>query len=205
MRTLRDKLSHLSFLQACKLLGPQGRALMMAGGKFDINIFEQVTLDDHRFRLLIEQAVVDIFLSDDKRQRFNLKCTQCSGACEHQGAALALILEEKLALGLSAPPPEPSPMESLSEEALMARAMAERKQRAAEEKMRLTALNPGQLWGDYVITNRLSGKSYRLALRGWESGESYCSCPDFRKNTLGTCKHILYALARGRAKHATKT
>ena len=29
-------------------------------------------------------------------------------------------------------------------------------------------------------------------------GESYCTCPDFRK--MGTCKHILYALERGRAK-----
>jgi len=200
MRTLRDKLSHLSFLQACKLLGPQGQVLLMEGGKFEIIIHEQVTLDDHRFRLTVEEAVVNIVLSDDKRQRFNLSCSRCNGACVHQGAALALILEEKLALGLSAPPPEPTPLESLSEEALMAQAMAERRQRAAEEKMRLTAMTPGKLWSDYVITNRLSGKSYRVALRGWEPGESYCSCPDFRKNTLGTCKHILYALSRARAK-----
>jgi hypothetical protein len=61
-------------------------------------------------------------------------------------------------------------------------------------------MNPGLLWTDYVITNQVSGKSYRLALRGWQPGESYCSCPDFRKNTLGTCKHIIYALKRGRAK-----
>ena len=33
-----------------------------------------------------------------------------------------------------------------------------------------------------------------MALRGWKAGESYCSCPDFRKNTLGTCKHIIHAL-----------
>ncbi|PQP32703.1 hypothetical protein C6A36_03085, partial [Desulfobacteraceae bacterium SEEP-SAG10] len=45
-----------------------------------------------------------------------------------------------------------------------------------------------------IITNYSSGKSYRVALRGWERGESFCSCPDYRKNTLGTCKHILYAL-----------
>ena len=200
MRTLRDKLSHLSFLQACKLLGPQGQALIMEGGKFQIDLFEQVTLDDHRFRLTLEQAVVEICLSNDKRQRFDLRCSLCNGACEHQGAALSLILEEKLSLGLSAPPPERIPMESLSEEALINQAMAERKQRAMEEKMRLKSMNPGQLWTDYVITNPLSGKSYRLALRGWQPGESYCSCPDFRKNTLGTCKHILYALDRGRAK-----
>lgn len=200
MRTLRDKLSHLSFGQACKLLGPRGQALIMEGGKFEIDIFDQAALDDHRFRLTLAPASVDIVLSDDKRQRLNICCSRCDGACAHQGAALSLILEEKLALGLSAPPPESTPMQSLSEEALVAQALAERRQRACEEKMRLTSMDPGRLWTDYVITNRLSGKSYRLALRGWEPGESYCSCPDFRKNTLGTCKHILYALNRGRAK-----
>lgn len=204
MRTLKDKLSHLSFAQACKLLGPQGQSLIMEGGKFDIDLFEQASLDDHRFRLTVEQATVDIFLSDDKYQRFNLNCTLCKGACVHKGAALALILEEKLALGLAAPPPERTPMESLSDEDLVAQAIAERRQRATEEKMRLSSLNPDQLWTDYVITNKQSGKSYRLALRGWQPGESYCSCPDFRKNTLGTCKHILYALERGRAKFSKK-
>jgi SNF2 family DNA or RNA helicase len=50
------------------------------------------------------------------------------------------------------------------------------------------------------VTNGASGKSYRVALRGWRPGESYCSCPDFRKNTLGTCKHILHALEKARRK-----
>jgi superfamily II DNA or RNA helicase len=200
MRTLRDKLSHLSFLQACKLLGPQGRELIMEGGKFEIDLYAQVTLDDRHFRLDLEEAVVTIGLSNDKRQRFDLRCSFCNGACVHQGAALSLVLEEKLALGLSAPPPERTPMESLSEADLIAQAIAERRQRAAEEKLRLQSMDSKQLWTDYVVTNPLSGKSYRLALRGWQPGESYCACPDFRKNTLGTCKHILYALERGRAK-----
>ena len=37
-----------------------------------------------------------------------------------------------------------------------------------------------------------------MALRGEERGQSYCSCPDFRTNTLGTCKHILHVLDRVR-------
>ena len=200
MRTLRDKLSHLSFLQAVKLLGPRGRELIMEGGKFDIDLYEQVTLDDRQFRLDVDEATVTIGLSNDKRQRFDLGCSVCHGACVHQGAALSLVLEEKLALGLSAPPPERTPIESLDEAALIDQAINERRQRARDEKMRLTSMNPQQLWTDYVVTNPLSGKSYRLALRGWQPGESYCACPDFRKNTLGTCKHILYALERGRAK-----
>jgi len=200
MRTLRDKLSHLSFTQACKLLGPKGQALIMEGGRYEIVIDEQVAFDERRFRLTLGQAIVEIRLRSDKRRRFHLQCSLCEGACVHQGAALSLILEEKLALGLSAPPPERVPMESLSEEALVEQALAERRQRAREQKMRLKSMNPKQLWTDYIITNRMSGKSYRVALRGWEPGQSYCTCPDFRKNTLGTCKHILYALKRGRVK-----
>jgi hypothetical protein len=172
----------------------------MKGGQYEINLFEQVTFTEGKFQLSLEQSQVEISLNNAKRQRLALHCSMCKGACEHKGAALSLILEEKMALGLAAPPPERVPVESLSEEALIAQAISERKQRAFEEKMRLKSMNPKKLWTDYVITNAVSGKSYRIALRGWEPGESYCSCPDFRKNTLGTCKHILYALDRGRSK-----
>ncbi|MFO8047822.1 MAG: DEAD/DEAH box helicase, partial [Desulfosudaceae bacterium] len=60
--------------------------------------------------------------------------------------------------------------------------------------------NPRELWTDYIVSNAASGKSYRVALRGWERGQSYCTCPDFRKNTLGTCKHILYVVEKTRKK-----
>jgi len=194
MITLKDKLSHLSYHQACKLLGAQGKQLIMAGGKYDIDLFGQVTLTSQRFHLDLAEVSVEITLDPMSPQRLKIRCSACTRACEHQGAALSLILEEKLSLGLSEPPPERIPMESLSEKDLIRRAIAERRERAQKEKMRLKSMNPRQLWTDYIITNYGSGKSYRVALRGWRPGESYCSCPDFRKNTLGTCKHIIYAL-----------
>ncbi len=194
MITLRDKLSHLSYDQACKLLGAQGKRLIMAGGKYDIDLFERVTFNNKRFLLDLADAKVEIALDPMKPRRLNIGCSACSVACEHQGAALSLILEEKLSLGLSAPPPERVPMESLSEAALIKQAMSDRKEKAQKEKMRLNSMNPHELWTDYIITSYASGKSYRIALRGWQPGESYCSCPDFRKNTLGTCKHIIHAL-----------
>ena len=42
-----------------------------------------------------------------------------------------------------------------------------------------------------------------MALRGLERGPSYCSCPDFRTNTLGTCKHILHVHGQGEAAAST--
>lgn len=200
MLKLKDKLSHLSYIQACKLLGPQGKRLILQGGKYDIDPFDQVTLNNRRFSLKIEGARVDIVLDPARPGRLKIGCSACPVVCEHQGAALSLILEEKLTLGLSAPPPEKIPMESLSDAALVGEALADRTQRAQTEKMRLRSLDPHTLWTDYILTSHVSGKSYRIALRGWELGQSYCSCPDFRKNTLGTCKHIIYALDRARKK-----
>ncbi len=97
-----------------------------------------------------------------------------------------------MTLGLAAPPPERVPVEGLGEQELVERAIADRMERSRSERMTARSTNPKDLWTDYLVTNRASGKTYRVALRGWSHGESYCSCPDFRKNTLGTCKHILH-------------
>jgi superfamily II DNA or RNA helicase len=196
--TLFDTLSRLTFVRATKLLGADGNSLIAAGGKYDIDITTQVKFDRDRFRLAIDSTAVTLALSPAARNRLEWRCDACDVPCEHAGAAFSLILEEKLALGLADAPPERAPVESQSEEALIAQALAEREERARTEKMRLTSLDPQEIWADYTVTNAASGKSYRLALRGWRPGESYCSCPDFRKNTLGTCKHILHALEKVR-------
>ena len=190
--TLKDRLSHLTYREASKLLGPDGERLIRQGGKYDIDISEQVTWEQDLFRLNLGDAIVTFSLNHEKPKSLHFACSECTSACEHLGAAFSFILEEKLSLGLSAPPPERLPVESLSDGELIQQAIDERKDRARTEKMTLKSMNAAELWTDYTITSHSSGKSYRVALRGWERGDSYCSCPDFRKNTLGTCKHIIY-------------
>jgi len=190
--TLKDRLSRLTFTQACKLLGPEGSKLIMQGGKFEINLAEEnVFLNNKLFQLFIDGAVVTINLNVNAAGLLHFNCNKCQAPCEHVGAAFALILEEKTILGLAKPPIKRIPAESLSERELIVRALKERHERSKTERMTVRSSNPQILWTDYVVTNALSGKSYRVALRGWKRGESYCSCPDFRKNTLGTCKHIM--------------
>jgi superfamily II DNA or RNA helicase len=116
---------------------------------------------------------------------------------------LSLVLEEKTALGLAAPPAEHSPAEALSEEELVERALSERQERARTERMAVRAGDPARPWTDYAVTNKASGKTYRVALRGTERGEAYCSCPDFRKNGLGTCKHVLQVLRKVRGRFSS--
>lgn len=194
-RTLADHLSHLKLRQAEKLLGAEGKRLLREGGKLDIESpADEVRLEPDAFVLdhAATGAQVTIRLSDARRGRLALECSHCGREpCEHKGAALAFVLEEKTLLGLAEPPPERVPVESLDEDDLVARAIAEREERAATEKMRVKSVDPDTPWTDYMVTNKASGKTYRVALRGWEPGRIYCSCPDFRKNTLGLCKHTL--------------
>ncbi len=194
MLNLKDRLSHLNYREACKLLGPEGERLIRQGGKHDFDITEQVTWGDDFFRLNLGEATVTLSLKPERPKYLDFACSECSAVCEHVGATFSLILEEKLSLGLSAPPPEKQPVESLSDEELIKLAVEERAERAQTEKMQLKSMDRNELWTDYTIMSHSSGKSYRVALRGWERGDSYCSCPDFRKNTLGTCKHLLYTI-----------
>ncbi|MGH9665253.1 MAG: SNF2-related protein, partial [Bryobacteraceae bacterium] len=64
-----------------------------------------------------------------------------------------------------------------------------RQQRAANTIRKVLRKPPDNLYGDYDIQST-SGKRYRVAMRGPGVFENYCACPDFAKNTLGTCKHI---------------
>jgi superfamily II DNA or RNA helicase len=196
--TLRDILSRLTFDEAVKLLGGDARRCIQHGGGVEILIDEQVHLGDDLFRLTLPDAVVTVKLESSARRRLQFQCSRCTRVCEHLGAAVSLILEEKVALGLAAPPSERASDEGLSEEALVQQAIEERAERARAEKMHLKSLDPGTPWTDYTLTSATSGKTYRVALRGTERGASYCSCPDFRKNTLGTCKHLLNAIDKVR-------
>ncbi|MDJ0762008.1 MAG: DEAD/DEAH box helicase [Myxococcota bacterium] len=188
--TLKDRLSRLNFLQAKKLLGEGSERFLIRGGAWDINIDEQVNLNDDAFCLCFGDIEARIWLSDRGRRRLLFDCSCGNGVCEHIGAAVSLILEEKMALGLSALRPDMAPLGSLTEAEIIDRAIADRRTRAKEERMEVRSSNPQQIWTDYLVTNRTSGRAYRVALRGFEPGVSFCSCPDFRKNTLGVCKHI---------------
>src|SRR5437660_2192488 len=70
-----------------------------------------------------------------------------------------------------------------------------RRQRAAQEQFRIQNLGRNRVFSDYQVTNPRSGGQYRVSIRGFDVGDNTCECPDFRTNTLGTCKHIEAVLA----------
>jgi len=196
--TLFQQLSRFNLRLAIKLLGPNIEKLMLKGGQREIDVAAQVQLSKNVFRLTLPDALVSIVEDQKSEHKMRFLCSSCEGLCEHIGAALSLVLEEKTTLGLAKEPPEDIKQLDLTENELVARELMRRADRARTERLKFKTIEPRRLWSDYVVTSRESGKSYRVALRGWQRGESYCSCPDFRKNTLGTCKHVLFVMNKVR-------
>ena len=71
-----------------------------------------------------------------------------------------------------------------------------RQQFGQEQSFNIENLGVSPVYSEFAVTNPTSGRSYRVAIRGAQTGENYCACPDFATNLLGTCKHIEFTLAR---------
>ena len=204
VNTFQQRLGSLTYYQACQMLGDDGARIIQSGARaFEIDSDRDVFLGGDLFRVRVEDPAVDggvaiatITLQSVRAKQLQTNCDQCELPCEHLGAAVEYLLSAKSEIGLAMPPDDSVPLENLTEEELHHRAMAERKDRADKEKMTVRSMNPDKPWVDYVVTSRQSGHTYRVALRSLEAGESYCTCPDFRTNHLGTCKHILHVQAK---------
>ncbi len=71
-----------------------------------------------------------------------------------------------------------------------------RRQFGQEQKFLLKNLGTREAFSDFLVTNPQSRGTYRVTIRGNALGDNTCGCPDFTTNTLGTCKHIEFVLAR---------
>jgi SNF2 family DNA or RNA helicase len=69
-----------------------------------------------------------------------------------------------------------------------------RKQYALEQKFKVKNIGSEPLYSDYEVFNPETNKIYKVSIRDNISSFNYCSCPDFRVNTLGTCKHVEFVL-----------
>ncbi|MEL7267052.1 MAG: SWIM zinc finger family protein, partial [Planctomycetota bacterium] len=142
------------------------------------------------------RSIVTITLQSKRSKQLLINCDQCDSLCHCMGGALEHLLSSKSIMGLAAPPDESVPIEHLTEDELFLRAMADREKRAAEDPMRVRSMDNSTPWSDYVVSSRSSGKTYRVAIRGHRHEDVYCTCPDYRTNGLGTCKHILHVQSK---------
>jgi len=71
-----------------------------------------------------------------------------------------------------------------------------RKQFGRDQAFDLRNVGEGRAFSDFLVTNPDSNRTYRVSIRGALPGENACTCPDFATNTLGTCKHVEFVLAK---------
>jgi hypothetical protein len=75
-----------------------------------------------------------------------------------------------------------------------------RRERARTGQFLIANRGKNRVFSDFQVTNRESGGAYIVTVRGFDVGDNACTCPDFKANTLGTCKHIEAVLAHLRHK-----
>jgi len=93
MSQLKEPLSKLTLKRAAVLLGPNGKDLIRAGGRYPIDLDLDVTLTEDLFLLNIDKSLVTIRTSERAASGLELRCSTCNQPCDHAGAALAVILE----------------------------------------------------------------------------------------------------------------
>jgi len=68
--------------------------------------------------------------------------------------------------------------------------IALRKQFAEKQNFIIRNIGDHPVFSDFMVFNPESGNEYKVAIRDYEFGMNFCSCPDFKKTGLNTCKHI---------------
>ncbi|HIP97071.1 MAG TPA: helicase Snf2 [Anaerolineae bacterium] len=64
-----------------------------------------------------------------------------------------------------------------------------RRQRAQEEIVRISNQGTHPVFSTFEVTS-VSGRTYRVQIRSLTELLNSCTCPDYRTNMVGTCKHI---------------
>jgi len=71
-----------------------------------------------------------------------------------------------------------------------------RRQFGRDQPFQIKNLGDDPVFSDFLVSNPGRGTAYRVTIRGSQPGENACTCPDFGTNTLGTCKHLEFVLAK---------
>jgi superfamily II DNA or RNA helicase len=70
-----------------------------------------------------------------------------------------------------------------------------RRQFGREQAFALENTGEEPFFSDFRVVNPQAKTRYRVAIRGLQPGDNFCSCPDYATNELGTCKHVEFTLA----------
>ena len=152
-----------------------------AGNKFNFLIEDRFDDFNVTISLILKNSASQADLS------FQCSCASRFDCCPHSAAALILLRikygEEKSKSSLES--------SQYTKKEMIKRVLKERHEKAAKEKFEIRLGD--NIHGFHKIKTE-GGRIYEITIRDFDSGNGYCSCPDFKTNKLGTCKHLIFAV-----------
>lgn len=147
----------------------------------------QLSASENHFEFSVNDKYGDFLVKIDTGQELKSSCECKTGQiCRHRAAAL-MQLHELIKLEEDNLPPAGI---KYTRSGMIKRVVEERKEKAL--KARYTIQYAENIFGEHILTNE-RGVKYRLTFRDIERKHGYCSCPDYKTNKLGTCKHLIFA------------
>jgi SNF2 family DNA or RNA helicase len=154
----------------------------------DMEMGTLTSSDDLHYRVVVEDRFEDFTVNISlENNNLSHKCTCASRLdCCHHSAAALLLLEEEFSRDRSALYSEKG--EAYTREEMIERVLKEREERAEKEDFRITFAD--NVYGVHQL-NTAAHRLYEITVRDFDRRTGYCSCPDYRTNKLGTCKHLM--------------
>ena len=78
-----------------------------------------------------------------------------------------------------------------------------RRERAREEILKIANKGSHPVFSLFEVKS-VSGRAYRVEIRSLDEMQNSCTCPDYKTNLIGTCKHIEGVLISLQAEHGDK-
>ena len=148
---------------------------------------KKLSESETHFEFSVDDKHGDFFVTIDFDEQLRSGCScKSHQLCRHQIASY-LQLHQRLSLNLASIPGEGV---KYSREGMIKRVIEERRIKAKKAKYSIEFAD--NIYGEHLLVNE-KGTQYNITFRDLERKHGYCSCPDYRTNKLGTCKHLIFA------------
>jgi len=181
---LNSKLDSLATSAPGSLPLRQGLSLYQNGQCKKLNETEK------HFEFIVDDKHGDFIVAIDFEEKVKSNCTcKSHQLCRHQIASY-LQLREMQSNNM---PSSPGVGIKYSREGMIKRVIEERLSKAKKANYSIEFAD--NTFGEHLLTNE-EGKQYHISFRDLNRKHGYCSCPDYRTNKLGTCKHLIFAFEK---------
>ncbi|NIR51618.1 DEAD/DEAH box helicase [candidate division KSB1 bacterium] len=145
--------------------------------------------NDSYYRFIVEDRFDDFKVNirhEKSGLSYDCTCGTQLDCCAHVAAAMYTLYHKYQ----EAEKPPASEGKPYTRKEMIKRVLKERQERAAKEEFKIEFGE--NIHGVHRIKTQ-SVRVYEITIRDFKEHNGYCSCPDFKTNKLGTCKHLIYA------------